>query len=214
MAVTGLAPSATAPITALSPTPPRPITTTDSPACTFAVWRTAPIPVVTAQPMSAATSGGVLGSILIAADAATTCRSPNVPIPLYAPTASPFPRVQPRQLRRETVAAAVGLAAQPWLVARARLTPTAGRGPGENDQVARLEIADALAELLDPRGALVPHHDACRALPLAVHDVEVGVTDPRGRHSDPDLASLRRVERQLFDPWLRFRGPGRRRRAC
>ena len=67
---------------ALRPTPPAPITTTDSPAWTFAVFRTAPIPVVTAQPISAAISGGVLGSTLIAADAATTCRSPKVPIPL------------------------------------------------------------------------------------------------------------------------------------
>ncbi len=89
MAITGLAPWATAPMTALRPTPPRPITTTDSPACTRAVFRTAPIPVVTAQPMSAAISGGVRGSTLIAADAATTCCSPNVPMPLYAPTASP-----------------------------------------------------------------------------------------------------------------------------
>lgn len=57
------------------------MTTTDSPAFTPAVWCTAPMPVVTAQPMSAAISGAVRGSILIAADAATTWWVPNVPMP-------------------------------------------------------------------------------------------------------------------------------------
>ena len=214
MAVTGLAPSATAPITALSPTPPRPITTTDSPACTFAVWRTAPIPVVTAQPMSAAISGGVLGSILIAADAATTCRSPNVPIPLYAPT--------PRRSVRCNLASS-GARRWPlpsgWLHSHGSSRAHASHRPqgavqARTTRSPTLEAADAFADLLDPCGALVAHHDAGRAFPLAVHDVEVGMTDSRGRHSDPDLASLRRVERQLFDPWLRCRDPGRRRPAC
>ena len=58
------------------------MTVTDSPASTLAVFRMAPMPVVTAQPISAATSGGVRGSILMAALPATTWRSPKVPIPL------------------------------------------------------------------------------------------------------------------------------------
>ncbi len=90
MAVTGFAPGPLRPMMALRPTPPTPITTTDFPVRAFAVFRTAPIPVVTAQPISAAISCGVLGSTLMAADAAITCRSPNVPIPLYVPTGSSF----------------------------------------------------------------------------------------------------------------------------
>ena len=64
-----------------SPTPPAPMTTTLSPGSTRAVLSTAPMPVVTAQPMSAAISGGVDGSIGMAASCATTWRSPNVPMP-------------------------------------------------------------------------------------------------------------------------------------
>ena len=33
------------------------------------------------------------------------------------------------------------------------------------------------------------------------------MTDACCRHPDPDLASLRRVERQLLDPWLRSGAP-------
>ena len=48
------APAIRAPCTAASPTPPSPNTTTDSPGRTFAALRTAPTPVSTAQPSSAA----------------------------------------------------------------------------------------------------------------------------------------------------------------
>ena len=46
-----LAPTRRAPCTTLSPIPPKPNTTTLSPARTFAVLITAPTPVVTPQPM-------------------------------------------------------------------------------------------------------------------------------------------------------------------
>ena len=75
------APASAAPMIADSPTPPSPTTTTDSPGRTRAVSSTAPTPVVTAQPMSAATSGGVRGSMGMAASAATTCAEPKVPMP-------------------------------------------------------------------------------------------------------------------------------------
>ena len=42
-----------------SPTPPQPITATVSPGRTLAVWVTAPMPVVTAQPIRAARSSGM-----------------------------------------------------------------------------------------------------------------------------------------------------------
>ena len=81
MTTIGPASAKRAPMTADSPTPPAPMTTTLSPARTPAVLTTAPKPVVTAQPISAASSGGVPGSIGIAASCATTWRSPKVPIP-------------------------------------------------------------------------------------------------------------------------------------
>src|SRR5699024_7916691 len=49
----------TAPDTALSPTPPAPIITTSSPARTLAAFSTAPVPVITPQPMTAAWANGI-----------------------------------------------------------------------------------------------------------------------------------------------------------
>ena len=46
-----LAPAMRAPCTTLRPMPPRPNTTTFAPGSTFAVLITAPMPVVTPQPM-------------------------------------------------------------------------------------------------------------------------------------------------------------------
>ena len=110
--------------------------------------------------------------------------------------------VEPDQLRRKPMAAAVRLAAQPRLTSRAAGARAAGRRPREHDEVADREAVDILADLLDPRGALVAHDHPGRSLPLAVHDVQVRVTDARGRHPDPNLTSLRWVERQFLDAKL------------
>src|ERR1700680_956164 len=77
-ATTGVAPTASAPSTALTPTPPQPITATRSPGRTPAVFQTAPIPVETAQPTSAATSNGTLSGIGITHCSGTTTASANV----------------------------------------------------------------------------------------------------------------------------------------
>ena len=53
------APAMAAPLMAASPTPPQPITATVSPGRTFEVWITAPIPVITPQPIRAARSSGM-----------------------------------------------------------------------------------------------------------------------------------------------------------
>ena len=45
------APTSFAPCTTFRPMPPRPNTTTFAPGSTFAVFMTAPMPVVTPQPM-------------------------------------------------------------------------------------------------------------------------------------------------------------------
>src|SRR3972149_1702334 len=57
------APAIAAPWTAFRPTPPQPNTATVAPGSTLAVLNTAPTPVVTAQPTSAARSSGTFGSI-------------------------------------------------------------------------------------------------------------------------------------------------------
>jgi hypothetical protein len=77
-ATTGWAPAATAPSSALIPTPPQPNTATRSPGRTPAVRQTAPVPVATAQPTSAATSNGTPAPIGMQHTAGTTARSANV----------------------------------------------------------------------------------------------------------------------------------------
>ena len=54
MAMIRSAPASAAPFTADSPTPPQPITATVEPGSTFAALNTAPTPVITPQPTSAA----------------------------------------------------------------------------------------------------------------------------------------------------------------
>ena len=66
------APASAAPMTHESPTPPSPMTATVDPAGTSAVLTTAPTPVETPQPMSAATSGGTPSGIGTTALAGTT----------------------------------------------------------------------------------------------------------------------------------------------
>src|SRR6202011_1615978 len=76
-----LALASTAPCTTLRPTPPVAKTATVEPGSTRAVLRTAPTPVMTAQPINAAPSIGISGVILIAADWCTTEYSANEDMP-------------------------------------------------------------------------------------------------------------------------------------
>ena len=75
------APAMRAPWITDSPTPPQPNTATDEPGSTFAVLNTAPTPVVTPQPTSAAQSSGIFGSILIRFSADTVAYSAIAPQP-------------------------------------------------------------------------------------------------------------------------------------
>ncbi len=58
----------------LSPTPPTPKTAMLAPGGTAAVLITAPTPVITEQPISAARSSGMAGSMRMAQDSWTTVR--------------------------------------------------------------------------------------------------------------------------------------------
>ncbi len=69
------APDRLAPWITFRPTPPQPMTATALPACTAAVLMTAPTPVITPQPMSAALSRGMSSRIFTRPDSGTTVRS-------------------------------------------------------------------------------------------------------------------------------------------
>ena len=75
------APASTAPMTHDSPTPPSPTTATLAPRGTSAVFWTAPTPVVTQQPIRAATAGSMPSGIGMAASRGTTVASAMVAIP-------------------------------------------------------------------------------------------------------------------------------------
>jgi hypothetical protein len=66
------APAMRAAFTAARPTPPQPITATLSPGVTLQALNTAPAPVVTAQPSSAARSSGMSGLIATQAFSCTS----------------------------------------------------------------------------------------------------------------------------------------------
>src|SRR5579875_1894689 len=75
--------------TADRPTPPSPMTTTDSPARTPAVRQAAPTPVSTAHPSRAATSGAIPPGSGTTARSGTTISSANAPTPRQAWTGVP-----------------------------------------------------------------------------------------------------------------------------
>ena len=75
------APASWAPRIAASPTPPQPITATESPRVTGAVLSAAPRPAITPQPSRPATSGGTAGSTLVHWPAATRVLSTKAPMP-------------------------------------------------------------------------------------------------------------------------------------
>ncbi len=83
------APAICAPWITDSPTPPQPKTATEEPGSTRAVLNTAPTPVVTPQPTSAAQSSGIFGSILIRFSAETVAYSAIAPQPEKMPSGSP-----------------------------------------------------------------------------------------------------------------------------
>ena len=88
-AISGFAPDSAAPWMQLRPTPPVPITTTDSPGLIFVVLIAAPTPVITPQPSSEATEKLTsLGITAICEWCTSTC-SANEPTFIICATGAP-----------------------------------------------------------------------------------------------------------------------------
>ena len=144
------APEATAPSTEARPTPPRPTTATVVPARTCAVLTTAPTPVSTAQPKSAASSSGrSFGSTFTAERRETTAYSANAEQPMWWFTGLPSP-LKMRRSPESSVPAVFETtpgshsAGPPF---GARQAVAAARHEDEHDVVALLEVVHAGAEL-------------------------------------------------------------------
>ena len=200
MATTCPAPARTAPITHDRPTPPRPITATDAPAGTPAVLVTAPTPVATQQPMSAAAAGSTPSGIGMAAAAGTTSASARVPIAQYVSTSCPVDRRQraPPSGMRWRKDGEFG--ARPWSAGGARAADAAWDEPRQRDRLADREPVDARPERLDDARAFVAEHDRSGPLPLPVAHVEVGMADAGRQHPHAHLAGARLGELEVFDP--------------
>ena len=88
-AITVVAPASAAPATAAMPTPPQPITATESPRWTFPVLIAAPMPAMTPQPSRPTAAGSASGSTLVHWPAATRVFSAKAPMPSAAVSSVP-----------------------------------------------------------------------------------------------------------------------------
>ncbi len=87
------APARRAPAIAASPTPPHPITATESPRETFPVFIAAPNPAITPHPSNPTTAGSDSGSTLVHWPSWTRVLSANAPIPNAGESSVPSARV-------------------------------------------------------------------------------------------------------------------------
>ena len=184
MAMMVLAPTSRAPWMTLSPTPPQPMTATVSPASTRAALVTEHTPVVTQQPMRAATSGRD-----VSGDRDGLLRRTD---DLLGPGAEPRRDEQglaveahPRSAVVHHLARGVVAVAENRDAAHAVLATAAVGTKGEDDVVARLDVADARAHGLHHARALMAQDYRGLVVPLALDVVQVAVADARG--ADPDL---------------------------
>ena len=75
------------------PTPPHPMTATESPRLTLPVFTAAPNPAITPQPSRPAAAGEAAGSTLVHCPAATSVFSANAPMPSAGESTVPSTRV-------------------------------------------------------------------------------------------------------------------------
>ena len=181
------------------PTPPSPMTATLAPAGTAAVLTTAPTPVETQQPMSAAIAGSTPSGRAIAASVGTTAAPAIVPIPQYDRTGSPSSvarTVAPSGIRWRNDGESGQAHGRP--PRHDRQTP---HGTSHDNATGwpRRRLVDTGADRLDDAGPLVAHHDRRGPRPLPVADMEVGVADARGEHPDADLTGSRLGDDQVLD---------------
>ena len=139
-----VAPASFAPAIAAMPTPPQPMTATDSPRLTSPVLMAAPMPAITPQPSSPTAAGSASSSTLVHCPAATRVFSANAPMPSAGDSSVPSSRVI------FWVALAVLKQYCGWPLAHARHSP-ADRTPVQDHPVTRGHLGDTRAHGARPR---------------------------------------------------------------
>ena len=186
------APASAAPLTADRPTPPQPITATVAPGSTLAALNTAPTPVMTPQPTSAARSSGMSSSIFTIAFSCTSICSPKedrlnawfimLALPGHAA------RLAGQHLH-------FGVLAEVRVAGHALRAGAAEHRQAGDDVVARLDVGDVLADRLDHAGRFVAEHAGRRVRIEPLDEMQVGVAEPGIGGAQQHLAALRLVER-------------------
>ena len=178
------APLSTAPSTAASPTPPQPMTATESPRVTGAVLMAAPRPAMTPQPSRPATSGRAAGLTLV--------HWPGRDQGLLRERADPQRGGQDRAVGQgHLLAGVVRVEAVPGPAPLAGAALAADRAPVQDDEVAGRDRGDPVADRLDHAGRLVPEQVGVVVPDAAFPVVQVGVADAAGLHPDQGLARPR-----------------------
>ena len=166
------------------PTPPQPITAIESPRPTWPVLIAAPIPAITPQPSSPATSGFAAGLTFVHCPECTRVFSMKAPMPSAA-------RELLARLQRHLLRGVVGVEAVPGRAAATRPAGAADRAPVEDHEVARRDVDHALADGLDDPGGLVAEQEREVVVDPALAVVQVGVAHPARLHLHHDLARPR-----------------------
>ena len=198
--ITCAAPAYRAPWIALLPTPPAPKITTVCPGRTPAAYTEVPQPVGTPQPVSAATSNGMYGSIGTQEFCETTARSAKVPSmqnpPRSAPSSSWNLKVPSASIPVIICAPQSHRFCRP--VEQYRHVPQAGMNEHTTWSPAFTRVTSWSDGLDHPRALVAADH---RQPPGAVAglDVLVGVAQARRLEGDPHLALPGLVKREFGD---------------
>ncbi len=188
------APAMRAPLTALSPTPPAPKITTVSPALTFAVFKTAPAPVTTPQPSSAAWAKGISFGhdrelVLVDERPFGEAAQPE-PLEQANPVAAQTRGIGGPAQRRLRMLALEGAARQTSSAPAARLRER------PDDVISDTELRDVGTDCSHDSRDLVAEHRR-RRNDVVRGEEQVGVTQPGRLHVDENFApvSARRCRR-------------------
>ena len=178
----------------LRPIPPHPTTATVAPAGTRAVRITAPTPVGTAHPTTAARSMGMCDPTLTSEFSCTNAASAKVPRLVNWKTPRPSGRL------RRCLSSGARCSPPCWHSVRRPESTTCSSRNGlreGDDVVARLDVGDVTADL--SHHALVPENGRHGDVELTVDEVQVAVAEPSRGHLDHDLARPGRVEHDFLD---------------
>ena len=180
-AMTVVAPASAAPAMAAMPTPPQPMTATDSPRVTLPVLMAAPMPAITPQPSSPMAAGSASGSTLVHWPAATRVFSMNAPMPSAG-------REFGAVLQRHFLGGVVGVEAVLRLASAAGPAFAADSPPVQHHTVARRHFGDIGAHRADHAGGLMAQQEREIVADGALLVVQVGVADPAGKDVHQGLA--------------------------